>query len=62
MVRPDNVYALAWRDATPAAPAHLAWDTEEHGKTVEYAKEPARRSWQRFDLKVLSWLPDDREL
>ena len=62
MVRPDNVYALAWREPTGGVPAHLVWDTQEHGKTVEYTQEPERKSWQRFDLKVLSWLPVDREL
>jgi cardiolipin synthase C len=62
MVRPENVYALGWRDAAAGVPAHLVWDTREDGKAVEYTKEPARSSWQRFDLKVLSWLPLDREL
>jgi putative cardiolipin synthase len=62
MVRPENVYALGWRDAAAGVPAHLVWDTREDGKAVEYTQEPARSSWQRFDLKVLSWLPLDREL
>jgi putative cardiolipin synthase len=62
MVRPDNVYTLAWRESTPGAPAHLVWDTQEDGKAVEYTKEPERSSWQRFDMKILSWLPVDQEL
>jgi putative cardiolipin synthase len=62
MVRPDNVYALAWRESTPGVAAHLVWDTQEDGKAVEYAQEPERSSWQRFDLKILSWLPVDQEL
>jgi putative cardiolipin synthase len=62
MVRPENVYSLAWREATARLPAHLVWDTQEDGKAVEYTEEPARSSWQRFDQKVLSWLPVDREL
>jgi cardiolipin synthase C len=62
MVRPDNVYVVGWREATAAAPAHLVWETSEDGKAVEYTKEPARSSWQRFDLRFLSWLPLDREL
>jgi putative cardiolipin synthase len=62
MVRPDNVYAVAWREATAGVPAHLVWDTSEDGKAVEYTQEPARSSWQRFDLRFLSWLPLDREL
>jgi cardiolipin synthase C len=62
MVQPDNVYALGWREATDGVPAHLVWTTREDGKAVEYTREPARSSWQRFDLKFLSWLPIDREL
>ncbi len=62
MVRPDNVYAVRWREATAGVPAHLVWDTREDGKDVEYTQEPARSSWQRFDLRFLSWLPIDREL
>ena len=62
MVQPDNVYTLAWRESTPGVPAHIVWDTQEDGKSVEYAQEPERSSWQRFDLKILSWLPVDQEL
>ena len=62
MVRPDNAYALSWREAVSGAPAHLVWDTREDGKDVEYTQEPARSSWQRFDLRFLSWLPLDHEL
>ena len=57
MVRPDNVYVVRWREATAGVPAHLVWDTREDGKDVEYTQEPARSSWQRFDLRFLSWLP-----
>jgi putative cardiolipin synthase len=62
MVRPENVYALGWLGATAGVPAHLVWDTREDGKAIEYTQEPARSSWQRIDLKFLSWLPLDREL
>lgn len=62
MVQPDNVYAVAWREAAIGVPAHLVWDTRENGDAVEYTREPARSSWQRFDLRFLSWLPLDREL
>ena len=62
MVRPENAYALAWHEATGAVPAHLVWDTQEDGKAIEYTQEPERSSWQRFDLKFLSWLPVDGEL
>ena len=62
MVQPDNVYALAWRESAAGEPAHLVWGTREAGKAVEYTQEPARSSWQRFDLRFLSWLPLDPEL
>jgi putative cardiolipin synthase len=62
MVQPENVYAVAWREAAAGVPAHLVWDTRENGNAVEYTHEPARSSWQRFDLRFLSWLPLDREL
>jgi putative cardiolipin synthase len=62
MVQPDNVYALAWHESIAGEPAHLVWATREAGKAIEYTQEPARSSWQRFDLRFLSWLPLDREL
>jgi len=62
MVRPDNVYTLAWREANAKVPAHLVWDTREDGKDVEYTREPAPSAWRRFDQSFLSWLPLDREL
>jgi cardiolipin synthase C len=62
MVRPDNAYALGWREAVGGTPAHLVWVTREDGKDVEYTQEPARSSWQRFEVRFLSWLPLDHEL
>ena len=62
MVRPDNVYAVRWHEATAGVAARLVWDTREDGKDVEYTQEPARSPSQRLGLKVLSWLPIDREL
>jgi putative cardiolipin synthase len=62
MVQPENVYAPAWREPGAGAPGHLVWDTREDGRPVEYLREPARSSWQRFKLTVMSWLPVDREL
>jgi putative cardiolipin synthase len=62
MVQPENVYIPAWRAALAGAPGHLIWDTREDGKDVEYLREPARSSWQKFKLTVMSWLPVNREL
>jgi cardiolipin synthase C len=38
------------------------WVTENEGKTVELAREPARSDWQRLKVKLMSLLPLDREL
>jgi cardiolipin synthase C len=62
MVQPENVYTPAWREPGAGTPGHLVWDTREDGKQVEYGQEPARSSWQKFKLTVMSWLPMDREL
>jgi putative cardiolipin synthase len=62
MVQPENVYAPAWLDPHAGAPGHLVWHTREDGKDIEYLREPARGSWQKFKLNVMSWLPVDREL
>jgi putative cardiolipin synthase len=62
MVQPENVYAPAWRAPLAGSRGHLVWTTREDGKAVEYAKEPARSSWQRLELTIMSWLPMDREL
>jgi len=62
MVQPENVYTPAWREPLAGAPGHLVWETREDGKDVEYLQEPARSSWQKFKLTVMSWLPVNREL
>ena len=62
MVQPENVYIPAWREPGAAVPGHLVWDTREDGKDVEYVREPARSSWQKFKMTVMSWLPVNREL
>jgi putative cardiolipin synthase len=62
MVQPENVYAPAWREPDAGTPGHLVWVTREDGKVVEYLREPARSTWQRFKLTVMSWLPVNGEL
>jgi len=62
MVSPPNSYELVMRAGDGAGSPHLAWRTEEGGKTVEYDTEPARSNGQRFRLKLLSLLPLDAEL
>lgn len=41
---------------------HLIWKAEENGIVTVQSTEPARSQWQRFKVKLLSWLPLDREL
>jgi putative cardiolipin synthase len=62
MVRPQNSYTLALRPNGSGNGSHLVWQTEENGKAIEYTQEPARSTWQRIKLKLLSLLPLGREL
>jgi putative cardiolipin synthase len=62
MVSLPNSYELVLRAGDGIGSPHLAWRTEEGGKTVEYDSEPARSDWQRFRLNLLSLLPLDDEL
>jgi len=62
MVSPANSYNLTLlpRDATGSS--RLVWRTEEGGRAVEYATEPARSENQRMQVEFLSLLPLDDEL
>jgi hypothetical protein len=40
----------------------LIWQTREAGQMVEYWQEPVRHRWDRFLVRVLSWLPIAGEL
>ena len=62
MVQPANSYVLALRPSKPGGHPQLVWQTQEDGQPVEYTREPARSSWQRLKLKLLSLLPLGREL
>jgi putative cardiolipin synthase len=62
MAQPENSYVLALRPRSAASPPRLVWHTQEDGKAVEYAREPARSGWQRLKVKLLSLLPLAREL
>jgi cardiolipin synthase C len=41
---------------------HLVWKTEVNGMVTAQSTEPGRSRWQRFKVRLLSWLPLDREL
>ncbi|MDB6089472.1 MAG: phospholipase [Gammaproteobacteria bacterium] len=62
MAQPENSYALALRPGSAGSRPRLVWDTQEDGKAVEYAREPARSRWQRLEVKLLSLLPLAGEL
>ena len=61
LVQPDNAYHVELSDAGRDDRA-LLWKTRESGADKIYTTEPARSAWQRFKVKMLSWLPLDREL
>ena len=62
MVQPLNAYQLALLPSGPENSSRLVWRTQENGKAVEYATEPARNNWQRIKANFLSVLPLDKEL
>jgi putative cardiolipin synthase len=62
MALPENSYALSIRADDAGARPHLVWNTKEEGRAVQYLREPARNLWQRLKVRVMSWLPLDREL
>jgi len=57
MTQPASAYRVLPRAGTSADPMQLTWTTSEHGHTVVYDKEPARSSWQRLKVHLLSVLP-----
>jgi putative cardiolipin synthase len=58
----DNAYALSLEDQPAGKHPALIWTTRESGTVVQYPTEPARNSWQRMKVKLLSILPLDKEL
>jgi cardiolipin synthase C len=61
MAQPENSYSVTLR--TPAgASDQLVWKTVLDGKPIEFTREPARNSWQRFKVHALAALPLDSEL
>jgi putative cardiolipin synthase len=59
----DNAYTVMLEEGKgKAGKTQLVWKTQEDGKVVEYRKEPARNEWQRVKVKLLSFLPLDKEL
>jgi len=62
MTQPQNAYAVTLQPDAPGDQAHLEWDTAEAGHPLSLHSEPARSSWQKFEVHFLELLPLDREL
>ena len=57
MVQPQNAYLLSIQTDAAHHSSRLSWHSEEDGKPVDYAREPARSGWQRLKVRLMSWLP-----
>ena len=57
LTRPDNAYAL-----TVQPDESIRWRTEQDGRVIESAREPARSDWQRFKARFFALWPLDDEL
>jgi putative cardiolipin synthase len=62
MTQAASAYSVTLQRAAPQASPRLVWSTMEEGQPVSYHTEPARSPWQRFEVRALTLLPDDREL
>lgn len=58
LTRPEAAYTVGFRDEAQ----HLSWHYRERGQDVDRTTEPARSSWQRFEVRLISLLPIDPEL
>jgi cardiolipin synthase C len=57
----DNSYAVTLSDGATGK-QHLVWTTQEAGTVVHRDTEPARNTWQKMKVRLLSALPLEREL
>jgi putative cardiolipin synthase len=62
LTRLDNAYTVTLSDKSTGKDPRLVWTTREAGTIVQYEIEPARSSWQRTKVKLMSVLPLDKEL
>jgi len=62
LTRLDNAYTVTLSDKSTGKDPRLVWTTREAGTIVQYETEPARSSWQRTKVKLMSVLPLDKEL
>jgi len=57
LTQPANSYHVLM--TAPPDPAHLIWRTQENGQPADYFADPARSTWQRWNMWLLSLLPLD---
>ncbi len=62
MTRPENAYAVRLEDKTPGDAPEITWNAVESGRPVTLHDEPARSSWQKFEVHFLELFPIDHEL
>lgn len=62
LTQPENAYEVSLRQDSTHGKPKLQWSTRRDGVDVQYRSEPARSTWQRIKVHVLSWLPLDPEL
>jgi hypothetical protein len=61
MTQPQSAYAVTLEAAGGGKP-RLTWTTQTDGRPVSTHTEPARSTWQRLEVQLLSLLHIDHEL
>jgi len=62
MTQPQNAYAVRLEEKVPGDAPEITWNTVELGQPATLHHEPARSSWQKFEVHFLELFPIDREL
>jgi putative cardiolipin synthase len=62
MTQPASAYAVSLRAGAAGAAPEMVWRTLENEKPVEYTHEPSNSFRRRFEAKLLSLMPIEREL
>ena len=62
MTQPQNAYAVRLEEKVPGDAPEITWNTVESGQSATLHHEPARSSWQKFEVHFLELFPIDREL
>jgi putative cardiolipin synthase len=62
LTQPQNAYTVTLEPHVPADPPHLEWSTVRDGQPLVLHEEPARSSWEKFEVNFLKLFPIDSEL